>query len=158
MNYINLANLVREFKEFSLNVINHAITGKCEKANTSIKEGEFVCDMDDYSRARQILVYEKRFYPIISRLSGNKDYFFMALGFCFNDGQVDNEKLYTKFCKYEAGIHPVINQLQALEWIESIYNKNNKSESVYIATNYRMYQEGKYSWYASRYGRRFQKN
>lgn len=151
ISYINLLNLINEFKDIQQKVILCATTGKTENSTREIKEEEFQCTMDDYSQARKTLRKLMRYKPILNRVSGHSEYYYMSLMFCFGDPEVDEEQLYKNMTRLQADLIPISTPIQAFEKIEEIYNYRSRRNHVYITTNYRRYLDGKYKWYASRY-------
>ena len=150
MSYINLLNLINEFKGIQQKVILCVVTGKAESSNKEVKNEEFECSMDDYSRARKMLRKLLNYKPILDRLNGHTEYYYMALAFCFGDPEINETRLFNNMYKLQANLIPVSTPIQAFEQIEDIYNYRIK-KPVYITTNYRKYLDGKYKWYASRY-------
>lgn len=155
VSYMYLRNLLLAYgKKFQNKVIFYTVTGKLENSSSEIKNGTFQCTVEDYSRAQNILSWLADFTPIISRVDGHSEFYYVALAFCFEDPEIDIERLETKMFQLQANLIPVTNMLQALEQIENVYN-NRAQKKVYIKTNYRKAMDNKYSWYNKRYGDRY---
>lgn len=150
--YQRLIQLVDMFgKTFRLSTIIYSVTMKVWSNNAKIRNGEFECSQDEFERAQETLSWLIKFVPIISRVQGRTEYYYMALMFCYGDAEVDNDRLYNKLAQMQAGLIPVSAIQQALEQIEDMYNDHIRNK-VYIKTNYRKYLDNKYAWYEVRYG------
>lgn len=156
VSYVYLLQLVKTYeKVFQNKVIFYVTTGLAvESVNNSIKDGRFVCTVQDFNRAQKILSWLKGFKPSIDRVGGHTEFYYMALAFCSGDEEVDNERLFNKITALRANLIPVSTMLQALEQIEDIYNTRAR-QKVYISTNYRKYLDGKYPWYSAKYGYKY---
>ena len=153
--YEHLRLLLDAFgKDFKLPVILYAVGERMESDNQKIKEGSFVCDHENFELAQERLSWLMKFTPIISRLSGHTECYYMALLFCHSDCEVVDSRLYDKMFSLQATLIPVVNMLQALEKIEDIYNDHAR-EKVYIKTNYKRFLDNKYAWYDRKYGNKY---
>lgn len=153
--YEHLRLLLDAFgKDFKLPVILYAVGERMESDNQKIKEGSFVCDHENFELAQERLSWLMKFTPIISRLSGHTECYYMALLFCHSDCEVVDSRLYDKMFNLQATLIPVVNMLQALEKIEDIYNDHAR-EKVYIKTNYKRFLDNKYAWYDGKYGNKY---
>ena len=156
ISYTYLLKLIEAYgKDFKLKVIIHAITGKMDIGAKVIKEGRLECTSEDYDRAQNILRYLTPYIPIMSRIQGHNEFYFMALGYCYGDEEVDNDRLFKQITLRQASLIPVSTIQQALEQIEEIYNFHIRSKKVYIKTNYHKYLDGKYAWYTAKYGEKY---
>lgn len=154
--YINLLNTLDTFgKDFKLTVILNAITGKIESSSKSIKDGLFTCTKEECEYGREILLWLAQYVPIIGRLQGRTEYYYMALIFCYSDAEVDNKRLYDKMNLMQASLIPVSTIQQALEQIENAYNYHARTK-VYIKTNYRKHLDRKFAWYTTRYANKYE--
>ncbi len=140
--------------KFNFNVITYALTLRSFKNIKNIKEGAFVCDENEFERAKEILQWLTRFIPVCSRLKGCIELYYQVLIFCYIDQEVDAKKLQEKVFALQANMIPVVTILQALEVIEDIYNSRAKTK-VYIKTDYRKWQDEKNKWYSKKYGERY---
>lgn len=157
ISYTYLLNLIEAYgKDFKLKVILNSITGKMDVRPIIIKEGKIECMSEDYDRAQAILRFLTKFIPILSRIQGHNEFYFMALAFCYGDQEVDNDRLYKQISLRQASLIPVSNIQQALEQIEDAYNYHARVNKVYIKTNYHKYLDGKYSWYTNKYGKKYE--
>ena len=155
--YVYLLKLIREYANcFRVKVITNVITGKGDSPNNAIKTGAWECTEEDYNRARQVLHFLMQFREPIERIKGNKEYYYMALTFCYEDPEVDNKRLLEKVMQQQSTLQSVVNIQMALQEIERVYNHRIRS-NVYILTNYRKCMEGKYGWYNAKYGRLYSK-
>lgn len=156
ISYAYLKSLILDYRKyFKDKVIMYAATGKVEQAGNSLKEGRFQCTDEEYRKARRVLTWLINFKAPIDRNQGHNEYYYMGLIFCYGDPEVDNDRLLKKINELQANFIPVTTIQQALDVLESIYN-NRSRKTVYIKTNYRKYMEGRYSWYDSKYGDRYQ--
>ena len=152
ISYVYLSQLIKAFQgKIHQKAILYVATGKYENSNTIIKSGNFQCAAEDYNRATRILGFLTEFIEPLKRLKGHTEYYFMALAFCYDDPEVDNERLLDKIIQMQAGLIPVTTILQAFEQIEEAYN-NRARKKVYIKTNYKKALDSKYTWYEQKYG------
>lgn len=155
VSYMYTLNLLKAYgKTFQHKVIMHAITGKCDNHHRLIKDGSLVCTAEDYNRAQAILSYLSQFTGVFDRLKGHNEFYYNVIAYCFEDPEVDNERLHEKVVALQANLIPVSTVLQAFDVIENIYN-NRARAHVYIKTNYRKAMADKYSWYNNLYGKRY---
>lgn len=154
--YMYLKQLLQRFKgQFNFRVIVSSLTGKDDSQNSKIKDGSFTCTINEYEYAVAVLNYLINFKPIIDKVGGRTECYYTALAFCYRDPEVDNDRLLRKMKQLCGNLNPIINIQQALDAIEAIYNNRSK-DPVYILTNYRKYLNGKYKWYESRYGKKYE--
>jgi len=147
VSYVYLLDAVKAFqKSFRLPVILNAITGKIDCSSKAVREGRFICSREEYERGKEILSWLMQFTPIIERVKGHTEFYYMALNFCYSDPEVDNARLYSKMSTLQASLIPVTTIQQAFEQIEDAYNDHARNK-VYIKTNYRKYLDGKFAWY-----------
>ena len=156
--YIFLSQLYKEYKGcFKLKVIVNALTGKVDLSKNIIQEGRFKCTKEEYDRAKEILSWTKKFVPIISRIGGHTEFYYMALNFCWFDKEIDNDRMYDKLSALQADLIPVAKIQQAFDQIEKPYNHRlGRNKKVYIKTNYQKHMDNKYGWYEKRYGDKYQ--
>ena len=148
--YVFLQQLIKAYKGVSLRVIYNALTGKAETDNPGIKRGTFQCDVEDYNSAVRILEYEQQFRPFLKRIRGCTDYYYIALRFCYEHPDVDNDRMLEKIAMLQAELIPASNVDQAFETLEKIYNTRARNK-VYLATEYKKYLDSKYSWYRKKW-------
>lgn len=154
--YVYLLDVLNAFKKnFKLPVILNAITGKIDSASVAVRDGRFTCTKEEYEHGREILSWLTQFVPIISRVQGHTEFYYMALNFCYSDPEVDNKRLYDKMSALQASLIPVVTIQQAFDQIENIYNDHARTK-VYIKTNYRKYLDSKLVWYSARYANKYE--
>ena len=155
VSYIYLLNLIKTYsKQISLKVILYVVTGRIDNTTSAVKDGNVVCTTDGYERAQRVLSWLSGLTEIFKRVGGHTEYYYDALAFCYDDPEIDNDRMTEKLIQLQANLIPVTTMLQAFEQIEDIYN-NRTRKKVYIKTNYRKAMDNKYSWYNSRYGNRY---
>ena len=156
--YMYLLQLIKAFgKSFQTKVILNVATGKVENQNGIIKTGAFHCTAEDYNKATKTLRFLTQFNEPLQRIHGHTEYYYMALAFCFNDPEVNNDRLLEKIIQLQANLIPVTTIQQAFDQIEDVYN-NRARNKVYIKTNYRKHMDNKYGWYEGRYRNRYEDN
>lgn len=157
VSYIYLLHLIKAYgKTFKLKILCNAVSGKMDVGNSAIKEQKFECSPEQYNHALDVLTWLTGFIPIISRIGGHSEFYYMALSYCYTDAEVDNNRLFAKMESRQASLIPVTTIHQALDQIEAIYNHGNRSK-VYITTNYKKSLDRKYAWYERKYGSKYRK-
>ena len=153
VSYQNILTLIERYGEyFKLKVILYAVNGKIEQAGLDLKEGRLVCTDDTFAKADRRLSWLMNFISPLKGIQGHVEYYLQAMLFCYEDPEVDNERLIQKITMLQANLKPVTQIQQAFEYIEDAYNNRSRNK-VYIKTNYRKYLDGKYGWYDSKYGK-----
>jgi hypothetical protein len=127
-----------------------AATGIQDYSTINIKQGRFVCDEAAYKQSREVLLWLTRFKPIISKIPGRSELYYMSLIYCYGKSEIDKNRLYEKINVSQASLTPVATMLQALEQIEGVYNKSCRSK-VYVKTAYQKDLDERYKWYGKRY-------
>ncbi len=156
VSYVYLLQLLNTYdSHFGLTVILNAITGKTDNAQEKVKSGDFQCSEREFLHAKEILSYLLGFEPIIRKIGGRKEFYYMAIRFCHDDPEVDNKRLLEKVTQLQSNLMSVSQAHQAFDQLEQVYNNRIRGEKVYIKTNYRKYQDGQYSWYSKKYGDKY---
>ncbi len=151
-NYIYLRQLIKAYKKyFDITVIYNAATRKSDKSTECLKDGTFKCGITEYNHAVRLLEYEKQFVSLFSKMKGPKDYYFMALAFCYEHPDIDNNRMREKVEQLITELRPVVNIRGALEELEAVYNNRIRGNKVYLKTDYLKCQEGKYVWYRNKW-------
>lgn len=144
--YIYFKNLVDRYKKIGLIAINNAITGLSGVDNNAVKRGDFICTKQQYDNAIKMLEYEKLFIPIVKKIDGRKDFWYIAFGFCFNHPDIDNDILLKKM---EAGCNQAgspANIIQALDEVQKIYCFHRKrGKRLYLSNDYQRMLDNKLS-------------
>ena len=155
-NYQNIEELVKAYKRIGVVSVISAVTGTCDNKSQKLKQGELICTDEMMLNASELLGYANNFIDvIINNKKGSKDYMTYAIFFAYNHPNIDRQQLIKKFVKYFAtdDVCPCfINIKSALKSLSAIYNFKSKSEKVYLDVDYEKWQEGRYGWYATRYG------
>lgn len=125
-------------KWFNTDIIYFAFTGIAQIRKEQVKEGLFQCTTKEYDEAVDRLEYAKRFVPIISRLAGRTEYYYMPLMFAYSYEGADPEGLYKKMVEKQAGLIPVSNMEQGLSAIEELYNYRKPADGkIYFLAEYK---------------------
>ena len=148
--YIYFQQLMKAYKEMNIRCLYNAVTGKAEVGHKDIKSGKLQCGRDEYEAAMKILDYEERFKECLSRVKGNKDYYYISLGFCYGLSDIDNERLAERMNTMRSTIIDINNMENALKEVERIYNYRGR-EKVYILTEYKKAMDRRYRWYRGKY-------
>ena len=144
--------LADEFENLKSNVVLNAINGTVWKNNSLIKAGGLECSSETYERAHALLSYASEFTDSLGVVKGNKDRIYTAIMFCYGHPDIDNDKLLKRVKENIGRLNNTTNMRTVNRCLEEIYNYNCKRDYVYIDTDYQKYLEGKYPWYASKYG------
>lgn len=153
--YQNVEELVNAYKKLGITNVMSAITGVCDTKNEKVKTGEIKCTSEDMVNANELLSYANNFIDTILRVKkGSKYHMVYALFFAYNHPDIDNERLLRQFQKYySSDVFPCfINTKSALKTLSAIYNFKNSKKKVYLDVDYEKWQEGRYGWYAKKYG------
>ena len=144
--------LIDEFKKLKINVVLNAINGTIWKNNKLIQQGGMECSLKTYEDARALLAYASEFTDILEVIKGNKDRIYTAIMFCYGHPDIDNERLLTRVKENTGRLNNTTDMRKVNQCLEEIYNYNSKKDHVYIDADYQKYLEGKYPWYATKYG------
>ena len=136
--YRNFMELYSKFEDVGFTNVYHAVTGSGSITAADaeiIRSGKLKCSADDVKRATSILAYELKFKNIISEVGGRGDYFKIAIAFCFNHPEIDNELLLKRLRKNYGKMTRISSIMDAIRQIESIYN-NRRSHKVFLEHDY----------------------
>lgn len=132
--YRYLELLEQEFPDIGDRVIYAAVSSTTHSIGGSfsqkIKSGEIEITDADYEKGRKTLAYIEKFSEYIHSISGRIECMQKALIFCYNTPAVDNAYLLTKFAKWYSRINPIVNERQAVEQLEMIYNFGRLPDGV----------------------------
>lgn len=149
--YGYLYALGQEFATIPFTTRLYAATGNVGHAEDKrIKEGRLIVTEADYDHAVEMLTYLAKFKPIITRIKGNANSYYFALGFCFDHPYIDNDRLYRNVELRQAGMIPVTNTEQALNEIEKVYNYRSR-QTIFITTEYKIAMSKKVASYSARW-------
>ena len=157
--YKFLLHLIKKYKDINSGICINAITGTIGNNNRimkRIKAGEFECTGEQYEKADELLEYTMRFLKTIKNFNkGTINYICSAIMFAYQLEEVDREKLVDKFEKYYGmdDIPQFIDINGALKILTSIYNRRNTKDKIYFEVEYDKLLSGKYTWYASKWGK-----
>jgi len=126
--YFNFLNLYNKYKELGLVAVYNAVTESGSVNVNSVKNGRLKCSAEQVKRASAILDYESKFMNMVNQINGRRDYVYIALAFCFNHPDVDNDRLYEMFKKRFKKIGHVKTLKDAANNIEFIYNSYYKNK------------------------------
>lgn len=138
--YQYLYDLCKKFPKISILVIEYALIEILKFDVGLIRDGKFECTEEQYLNAYNKLQFIENFnFLDYKRINGKSWNFMLALCFCYDCKLIDNKKLIEKVKTYSYKIDFFISQIQCLKMLEEIYNKNSRTDYVYIETEYRKY-------------------
>ena len=130
-----------------------AATGLMTTNNESIKNGTLTLTDEEYTEADAMLDYVDSFGPSIKLNGiGATSMLKMALCFCYRCPEVDNNTMREQFEKYGYRMKNGHGSDEVFECLTDIYNHRRKKGRVYIATEYKKFNDNKYPWYAKKWG------
>ena len=139
VDYIYIEQLLKQFPWATQRVISFAINDFVGGTSSKIKDGTMKCDEVEYNRAVSALGYAERFRKYVDGVGGRKEFYIIAIMFCYFCEDVDNEYLEKKFEKYHKSLSPISDIKSAVLQIESkIYNYQMRSprEPISIVIEY----------------------
>ena len=133
--YYNILELVNKYSDLGFAAVFHAATGNGSVVVGNISNGSLKCSDKQKIIASRALDYERRFVDF--QIRGRRDYFNIALEFCYHCDEVDNEELYRRIKrKCDKKQMPIIRSIeQAISEIERIYNYRNNNK-IHITQKY----------------------
>ena len=142
LDYVYVEQLIKAYPWVGFSALSFAIRGVAYGGTQTkmIREGKFQCDELEYNKAVSALEYLSQVKDEILSVGGRKEYYMIAIMFCFYCEDIDNEYLITKFKKYYKSLKPINDIMSALEQIETkIYNYQMRSprEPISISTEYK---------------------
>ena len=156
--YRFLLFLLKKYKDLGTLVCLNALTGTIgnnNKTTAMIKSGDFECTGEQYERADELLGYVMKFLKTIKNFNkGAMPYICNAIMFAYQLEDVDKDKLVEKFERYYGMdvIPQYIDINGALKNLTIIYNYRNSKDKIYFEIEYDKYMNGKYTWYANKWG------
>ena len=151
--YVLLNEFVKKYKKLGLNPVINAITGLDGADTNSIKNGLFSHTNEDgrYTYAEGMLNYELKFTEIATKIHGNKQSLFMAIGYAYKRFGCDHRMediLLDSLTKYYLKAIPFSNKVEALDTISNIYNMCVKGKNkIYLKSDYEKEMNNAYPWY-----------
>lgn len=128
LDYIFIEQLMRAYPWATNRVLGFAVHEFIGGTYGTMKSGTFKCSELEYNRAVSVLDYVNQFRENVNGIGGRKEFYIMALMFCFFCEEVDNEYLYAKFNKYYKSLSPISDIKSAVLQIESkVYNYQMRS-------------------------------
>lgn len=125
-------------KLLGLGPVYYAFTGNYQLFKENLKQGNFKCTTEDYNKAVDRLEYAKRFVPIVTKISGRKEFYYMSIMFAFSLKGADIDGLYRKMKEKQAELVPVSNMEYGLGVIEELYNyRKSPDNKIYFITEYK---------------------
>lgn len=123
VDYIYIEQLFKQFPWATQRIVNFAINDFIGYSARTIKAGTMKCDEVGYNRAVGALQYADRLRKYVDGIGGRKEYYVIAIMFCYFCEEIDNEYLEKKFEKYHKSLSPIPDIKSAIQQIESkIYN------------------------------------
>lgn len=148
-NYINLMNLMKEYKKLGLRTLTFATSGRSATSD-EIKLGAYRCSDGTYLMARKALTLICKCTPFLNRASGRKDVYTNALLVFAYHPNADMEHLAKRMEQKQMDIISVGTVIEALTILEEIYNFRCK-DKLYITTDYKIARKDEKSWFSSRF-------
>lgn len=145
--YVYFKDLIDKYKKNGIGMItiNNAITGFGSMDTNAIKNGKFECSKSDYKKAEKILEFEREFVPIIKKIDGRTDYWYIAIGYCYTHEDIDNNELIRKMNDGYLNAGSPANINQALDEIQKIYCfKRRKGKKLYLSNDYQRMMDEKF--------------
>ena len=142
LDYVYVEQLMKAYPWVGFSALNFAIRGVAYggTATDMIRKGNYKCDELEYNRAVSALDYLTQFKEEILSVGGRKEYYMIAIMFCFYCEDIDSDYLLTKFKKYYKSLRPINDIMSAFEQIETkVYNYQMRSprEPISISTEYK---------------------
>ncbi len=153
-NYVRLVKLIDSYvPNLPFSVVICAATGLMTGASSSVKLGELNLPEEHYKSIDEMLSYVSRFTSILKQYGkSNQSPVLNALCFCYQCEAVDNERMFHAFESYAHKLNGSSKIVEVLDSVTEIYNFGRKKNKVYIKTKYLEYLDGKYPWYAEKWG------
>ena len=124
IDYIYMEQLFKQFPWATQRIINFAVhdfVGGIK--GSTIKSGDMKCDEVEYNRAVNVLEYAGQFRKWIDGIGGRKEFYLIAVMFCYLCEEIDNDYLLKKFEKYHKSLSPISDIKSAVQQVEAkIYN------------------------------------
>lgn len=137
--YIYFMDLIKEFPKFKgLGAFTISLFNLVRPDAKKLKDGNLIITAENYEQAKEKLnfVYElKQIYSNVKRV----DLVIKGVLYCLNMEEVDKELLKKKVIEVlEANkVPPVPTIEETMQFLEALYNKNRKGNTIYIYTEYR---------------------
>lgn len=136
--YKNFLSLYKKYSTLGFATIYYSITGQGSITAKCISDGNLKCSDSQAKIASKILDAELQFVDVAKRVGGRKDYFYMAIAFCFACG-VDAKMLYRKLKTTKSGknMKPIKSIDDAVKQIDRVYNYGlNEEKKIPIKEMY----------------------
>lgn len=135
--YNNLKNLIDFYLDngFRFLEIYYAATGR-----GSFQQGYFdnlKFSNKQYAKASEILDYELGLIDIANKINGRRDFFLMAVAFCYNLNGINHKSLLNRLRNKYKNISRISSFQQAINEIDRIYNyRRPYNERIHIKEEY----------------------
>jgi len=145
VDYIYVEQLMKAYPWATQMILAFAVSGRSGAGSNykDFKKGKFKCSEAEYNEAVKILDYAGCFKEELSGIGGRKEYYYIAVMFCYLCEDIDNEYLLQKFKKYYKALSPIADIKSAILQIESkVYNYQMRSprEPISIVMEYERYK------------------
>ena len=129
VDYIYLEQLMKAYPWATQRVINFAVNDFVGGIRSAvIKDGTMKCSEVEYNKAVEVLDYAGQFRKWIDGIGGRKEFYLIAVMFCYLCEEIDNDYLLKKFEKYHKSLSPISDIKSAVQQIETkIYNYQMRS-------------------------------
>lgn len=157
--YKRLLDLLRRHPDIGVNTVLTAALGKQDHNTKLLRAGQMELSEEQYKLAIETLDYIGRYVPFVKDKSiPNMGKLYEALVFLHCIEAVNDERMYRAFTQYYAELGGYSTTAQALDALETIYNKKlSRQNKVFVASEYRSYMASKLPWYEGRYGKNYRR-
>ena len=142
-NYERLQKLKDEFGFLTfttiLNII--ALKGWGGANQNKVRTGELILSREKYNQVYDRLSFLQRVEQYVSELKGRTNLVYLAIAYCYENENIDNDRLFNAIKNRIKTIVPPPNLEWALKGLEEIYNWHSKADYVYIENEYKRYAQ-----------------
>ena len=142
-NYVRLQELKDEFSFLTyttiLNII--ALKGWGGTNQNKVRTGELAFNQEKYRQVYKRLKFCQSVEPYVSKVKGRSNLVYLAIAYCYENENIDNDKLFNAIKNRIQTIVPPSNLEWALKGLEEIYNWHSRTDYVYIENEYKRYAQ-----------------
>lgn len=154
VDYEYLNKLINKYSSTFTNSAIYAACGLYDGSTPkAIRTGALAISEATYFIAINKLEFLKKFYPYMKKrgqkgkgtICGKHELLYRAILFCYDNDEVDNDRLVEKFEKYYYLVKGIVSVEQAISEIDTVYNTNRgKKPLLDIKAIYRAYINNSY--------------
>jgi len=123
VDYYNFNNLLDEYEnDLGLIAVYNAVTGSGSVSTPCLSDGSLKCTEEQMKKATGILDYELQFSDMVQAIKGRHDYLYVALAFCYNNKNINNDELFRRFSKKYKTFKTIKSIENAIDQIDGLYN------------------------------------